>query len=307
MENFLIKKEDDSIIYGSIYNLEMSNPNGEESKATHINDLDVKNIMIACHGFGSSRTRYTIKTLAHGLKDVVVISFDWPGHGDSDEKLLIKNCMDNYEQVYNYAIKRFSKAKVFLFGSSFGGYMTLQFLKKHPECCAEKVFFKSPAIKMEKIFEMIANGDPAFSHAASSTSVVSVALNSVGLYSYSFPFFKAESILSCSSCGITGSTVRFAEILSTDSGISPPNFSIALFSTSAPLISLKSSGVPSFAYPLLAPSFVNLKFTLAVYVLLLFRYTYTSPDTKLEIIILIKRKRYIVFLYFFSSSRIISF
>ena len=159
MENFLIKKEDDSIIYGSIYNLEMSNPNGEESKATHINDLDVKNIMIACHGFGSSRTRYTIKTLAQGLKDVVVFSFDWPGHGDSDEKLLIKNCMDNYEQVYNYAIKRFSKARVFLFGSSFGGYMTLQFLKKHPECCAEKVFFKSPAIKMEKIFEMIANGE----------------------------------------------------------------------------------------------------------------------------------------------------
>lgn len=145
MENFLIKKENDSIIYGSIYNLE-------------INDLDVKNIMIACHGFGSSRVGYTVKELANGLKDMVVISFDWPAHGDSDEKLLIKNCMDNYEQVYDYAIRRFPKARVFLFGSSFGGYMTLQFLKRHPDCIIEKVFFKSPAIRMEKIFKLLAKG-----------------------------------------------------------------------------------------------------------------------------------------------------
>ncbi|MCR5186913.1 MAG: alpha/beta fold hydrolase [Clostridia bacterium] len=159
MENFLIKKENDSIIYGSIFNLEKDSSIDVENKVDYLNDLDVKNIMIACHGFESNRVGYTIKTLAQGLKDVVVIGFDWPGHNDSDEKLLIKNCMSSYEHVYEYTIRRFPKARVFLFGSSFGGYMTLQFLKKHPECSAEKVFFKSPAIKMEKIFEMIASGE----------------------------------------------------------------------------------------------------------------------------------------------------
>ena len=37
--------------------------------------------------------------------------------------------------------------------------MTLQFLKKHPDYDVEKLFFKSPAIRMEKIFELLANGE----------------------------------------------------------------------------------------------------------------------------------------------------
>ena len=146
MDKFLIKKENDYIVYGSMYNLETD-------------DLDVKNVLIACHGFGSDRNGETIRAIAKGLRNVVIVSFDWPGHGDSDEKLLIKNCMDNYEQAYDYVIRRFPKARLYLFGSSFGAYMTLQFLKKHPDYDVEKLFFKSPAIRMEKIFELLASGE----------------------------------------------------------------------------------------------------------------------------------------------------
>ena len=146
MDNFLIKKENDYIVYGSIYNLESD-------------DLDVRNVVIACHGFGSDRNGETIRALAEGNPNTVIVSFDWPGHGNSDEKLLIKNCLENYELVHDYVIRRFPKANLYLFGSSFGAYMTLQALKEHPEYDAQKAFFKSPAITMDKCFRILSQGE----------------------------------------------------------------------------------------------------------------------------------------------------
>ena len=146
MDKFLIMKDNDYIVYGSMYNLSRD-------------DLDVRNVVIACHGFGANRDGETIKAVAEGNPNSVIVSFDWPGHGNSGERLLVKNCIENYELVYDYVIRRFPKANLYAFGSSFGAYITLQVLKIHPEYDIQKAFFKSPAITMEKTFMMLAAGE----------------------------------------------------------------------------------------------------------------------------------------------------
>ena len=120
-------------------------------------DDDVTKILIACHGFDSNKQGSTIKEIVEKMQkeDIVIISFDWPGHGESKETLLIENCLKNFELINNYIETRYQNSKISLFGSSFGAYMILQYLRKYPNKEFEKIFFKSPAIKMEKIFKEI--------------------------------------------------------------------------------------------------------------------------------------------------------
>ena len=116
----------------------------------------VKKILLACHGFDSSKNSSSIKQVATGFaeSDVPIISFDWAGHGDNTEELTIKNCIDIFKTIEEEISEEFPNAKVYLYGSSFGAYMILLLYSKgiidnkYPYC-----FLKSPAIKMDEILK----------------------------------------------------------------------------------------------------------------------------------------------------------
>ena len=116
----------------------------------------VKKILLACHGFDSSKDSNSIRQIANGFSeiDMPIISFDWAGHGDNTEELTIKNCINIFKTIEEEILKEFPNAQIFLYGSSFGAYMILLLYSKgiidnkYPYC-----FLKSPAIKMDEIFK----------------------------------------------------------------------------------------------------------------------------------------------------------
>lgn len=133
-----------------IENVRLDNSNG---KTIYMNVLDKNSsdVFIAVHGFDSSKNGSFINFLMENL-NTSIVSFDLPMHGESDEELLLSNCILDLETVESYVRDRFSNCSISLVGSSFGCFVILNYLKKHPDLCYKNVFFKSAAMKMDKVF-----------------------------------------------------------------------------------------------------------------------------------------------------------
>lgn len=133
-----------------IENVQLENSNG---KTIYMNVLDKKSndVFIAVHGFDSSKNGSFINFLMENL-NASIVSFDLPMHGESDEDLLLSNCILDLEVVDSYVRDRFSDCSISLVGSSFGCFVILNYLKKHPDMIYKNIFFKSAAIKMDKVF-----------------------------------------------------------------------------------------------------------------------------------------------------------
>lgn len=117
-----------------------------------INVLDKKtnDVLVVVHGFDSNKDGSTIKFLRNNM-DVSIVSFDLPMHGESSEELLLSNCIDDLGVVCAYIKSKF-RCSISLFGSSFGCFVILNYLRRNPNAPFKNVFLKSAAIKMDKVF-----------------------------------------------------------------------------------------------------------------------------------------------------------
>ncbi len=114
-------------------------------------------VVIVCHGFGSGKSSPTVQALdetlpRHGMG---VFSFDFPAHGESpagEESLRVPFCIDDLETVEAYLRSRSPKIEVSYFGSSFGAYITLLRLARHPRPQA-KAFLRSAAVTMPRLVD----------------------------------------------------------------------------------------------------------------------------------------------------------
>lgn len=129
--------------------LSLKNPDSNTSIYAKISEKESNNVVIACHGFDSSKEGSTINALMEKL-NCTVISFDFPAHGESNDKLLLKNCINYLKEVTDYVIDNYKGKKINYFGTSFGCYVIINFLKQY-KVDYNKVFFKSAAIKMDEI------------------------------------------------------------------------------------------------------------------------------------------------------------
>ena len=140
--------EKDKKISGNIFN-----PIEEGNKA--------KKLILACHGFDSSKDSSSIVRIAEEFEgtNIPIVSFNWPGHGDSEEEITLERCFHVLRKVEEKIEEDFPNADVYLYGSSFGGYMILQYLQQNLSFCEKKIgkyiFLKSPAIKMNEILQNI--------------------------------------------------------------------------------------------------------------------------------------------------------
>ena len=112
----------------------------------------VKKIVIALHGFSSSRKSSCILMLKDELckYKIGVITFDFPAHGESmmcGKSLSVDNCLKDFDFIYKYIRDKYPDIEISLFASSFGGYIGM--LYKHLYSADFKDFiFRAPAIKM---------------------------------------------------------------------------------------------------------------------------------------------------------------
>lgn len=112
----------------------------------------IRRLVIFGHGFGGHKDnkaaeRYAEKVLAK-YKNTAVLVFDWPSHGeDVKKKLTLEDCMTYITHVVNYARESLGAEELYVYATSFGGYLFLLYLQKYGNPF-EKLAFRCPAVNM---------------------------------------------------------------------------------------------------------------------------------------------------------------
>ena len=107
----------------------------------------LKTIMIAVHGFSSSRNSFVFAKISPALKEnnIGLVCFDLPGHGlRKNEKLNVKACLDTIKDVED-EIRPFYSGPISLTGASFGGFLVLRYLENNKRKYGE-VILRAPAL-----------------------------------------------------------------------------------------------------------------------------------------------------------------
>lgn len=114
-------------------------------------------VIIYCHGFGGHKETKAAMHFADyviaGHKDVAVVCFDWPCHGeDARKKLSLDDCDAYLRILISYAKETLGAEEVFLYATSFGGYLSLKYIMDHGNPW-EKVALRCPAVHMSEVLE----------------------------------------------------------------------------------------------------------------------------------------------------------
>lgn len=116
---------------------------------------DVTDIVVAAYGFGGSKENKAVLKFAERLtakyKHFGVVCFDWPAHGaDARHKFTLHESLVYFGMVTDHAKKELGAARVYAYGTSFGGYVTLAYIAKNgnPFC---KIALRCPAIRLYEI------------------------------------------------------------------------------------------------------------------------------------------------------------
>lgn len=121
----------------------------------HLNWEGQEQVLIVCHGFGSSKESPMVQALhrempGHGIG---VCAFDFPAHGESpvwQEGLRVPFCLDDLAVVEEHLRTMAPEVRIGYFGSSFGAYITLLHLARGG-AAGERAFLRSAAVSMPRL------------------------------------------------------------------------------------------------------------------------------------------------------------
>ncbi|MBR2766385.1 MAG: alpha/beta fold hydrolase [Blautia sp.] len=141
MRNFLLQKD-----------------NGHQVACVQEVPEGAKGIVVAVHGFTSSKESPTVQRLLQRLPGcgLGVIGIDQPAHGTGasrEEELRIEACKDSLEAAEQYACSQYPGAEIYYFGSSFGAYIIALYVSTRPHT-GRKAFFRSAAVNMPELFRI---------------------------------------------------------------------------------------------------------------------------------------------------------
>ena len=116
-----------------------------------------KKVVVVSHGFGSSKSSPTVKTLMRVMPEagIGIVAYDFPGHGESiidEPELRIGTCIDCLATMEKIASEMAPDAEICYFSSSFGAYITLIYLTTR-EHRGKKAFLRSAAVNMPDKYE----------------------------------------------------------------------------------------------------------------------------------------------------------
>jgi len=112
--------------------------------------------VIFCTGFAGHKDNQATAGFSEKLlskyKEMIVIVFDWPAHGDDVKKRVgLPDCETYLEQVIQDAKSRFGVRKLYSYSTSFGGYVVLKYISEHGNPF-EKIAIRCPVVDMYGIF-----------------------------------------------------------------------------------------------------------------------------------------------------------
>ena len=116
-----------------------------------------KQVLIVCHGFGSSKDSPMVEALREEMPrhGIGTFSFDFPCHGESPapaEALRVERCFADLAAVEAQVHRLAPESQVSFFGSSFGAYIVLLYLARREQENG-RAFLRSAAVDMYGIFQ----------------------------------------------------------------------------------------------------------------------------------------------------------
>ena len=115
---------------------------------------EIKNIVIAIHGFAGDKESSVIEAVAKELENTtLVIAFDLPCHGEdnSNNVLNFAQCLNYLDTIICNTKSKYNNLPISIFATSFGAYLFLNYLK-NCDTNFEHIILRSPAIFMDDVF-----------------------------------------------------------------------------------------------------------------------------------------------------------
>lgn len=114
-----------------------------------------KQVVIFCHGLGSSKDSPTVLTVSPALRErgIGTIAFDFPGHGESPadgEQFRVENCVKDLASVQAHVQTCCPGAEIGYFASSFGAYINLVYLSASDRA-GQSAYLRCAAVDMAGI------------------------------------------------------------------------------------------------------------------------------------------------------------
>ena len=122
----------------------------------YYNDLSsVKKAVIFNTGFAGHKDNNAAKVFSEKLlskhRDVMVLVFNWPAHGDDvKKKLNLEDCSTYLKLVINELRTRYSIDQLYSYATSFGGYLILKYISEYGNPF-RKIALRCPAIDMYSV------------------------------------------------------------------------------------------------------------------------------------------------------------
>ena len=116
---------------------------------------DIRSVVLFGHGFGGHKDNKAAERFARHLleknKNVAVVTFNWPCHGDDvRKKLRLEDCRAYLEQLVAWLRQKYRNPALYAYATSFGGYLVLEYIseKGNP---FEKIALRCPAVNMFEV------------------------------------------------------------------------------------------------------------------------------------------------------------
>ena len=111
-----------------------------------------KKAVVFCTGFAGHRDNNAAATFAEKAlskyKDLIVVVFNWPAHGDDVKKKLTLEDCDAYLTLVTDAVRtQYGVQELYAYATSFGGYLVLKYISEHPDPF-RKIALRCPAVDM---------------------------------------------------------------------------------------------------------------------------------------------------------------
>lgn len=113
--------------------------------------------VIYCTGFAGHKDNLASRRFAEKLlskhKDIMVLVFNWPAHGDDvKKKLILDDCMTYLDLVILETQKKVQQ--LYSYATSFGGYLVLKYITEHGNPF-KRIALRCPAVDMYPVCQRL--------------------------------------------------------------------------------------------------------------------------------------------------------
>ncbi len=116
---------------------------------------ELHSVILFAHGFGGHKDNKAAERFARHIleknKNIGVVTFNWPCHGDDvRKKLRLEDCRTYLEQLAAFLRRKYREPALYAYATSFGGYLVLEYIteKGNP---FEKIALRCPAVNMYEV------------------------------------------------------------------------------------------------------------------------------------------------------------